>query len=681
MPEAEELFIDAARHATVTAQALWRRWQGDANDASPCWRLDDCRQRLVLLIEAVLGRQFPVRVAQPPAPLFWAVRLLRRAAAPSTVALPANDGCAIYLPPRIDMEIDAQGEPNRNDYPMLALLQAIRCMRGSARFHIRCDCALAADLYLLAEAVAADRLLRRLLPGWRASLQSLYARSAATLAQARIAGTIEQEVQALYRTLLDRSVARSEAQVVPLVCSPQDSVDWANGTARTLLKAATGTTRERYRQWLADPVVGRLLAPEAVPTVRAYEGLVPADEPGRTIRQAMLTRRPRARAGDGDEDDAPPGPWMVQTSEPHEHVEDPLGLNRPIDCDTDSDAEGDAQSLAELESAHLISTPGRAAQTLSSDDAPPRLESEETGGNGSGTFVYPEWDCRAGAYRAHTRIHAADAMPGAQAWVDATLARHVATLREVRRRLGAIQPSRQVLRRQAEGDDIDCDALVDERSEARAGGTPAGAVYQQQRPAPRRIGLLLLIDASASTDAWVADGQRVIDVEKEAALIAACALDMSRADFSMMTFSGEGAHGVQVRSIKEFDQRWDAGAMLRIAGVEPDSYTRLGSALRHACALLARRTVDFRLLLLFSDGKPNDRDRYASAYGLEDARQALIEARLQQIEPYCFTVDREGGSYLPHLFGNGHYTVVQRAEQLPLAFVDWLRHAAQRAIR
>ncbi|RZI42598.1 hypothetical protein EGT07_11385 [Herbaspirillum sp. HC18] len=662
MPEAEELIVDAARHATVAAQGIWRRWRDERSNPPSRWHLDDYKQRLALLIEAVLGMQLPVRVAQAPTPVSWLERLRRRAVAPAK-ALPSNDGNAVYLPPHIDIVVDTRGESNRNDYPVLTLLQAIRCVRGSAGCYGLCDTALAADLYLLAEAAAADRALLALLPGWRAPLDALYARNAASLARVRPDDTAGREVLALYRTLLDRSDA------LPLARTPQDSAAWANRTAHLLGPA------QRYRQWLADPVIGRLLKPEAAPIMRAQAGTQAAAGKG---RQATLARRPRISAGD-EEDDASPGPWMIQTSEPHEHAEDPQGLNRPLDRDVDSDIEGDAQSLAELESARLVSTPGRSAQTLYSTDAPPRLERDGDIAAGNGSFVYPEWDYRATAYRSHARVHASSAEQGAQAWVDAALARHAATLREIRRRLGAIRPVRHMLRRQTEGDDIDCDALVDERSEARAGATPAGAVYQQQQSAPRRIGLLLLIDASASTDAWIAGGQRVIDVEKEAALVAACALDMSRADFSVLTFSGEGAQGIQVRSIKDFDQPWNDGAMRRIAGIEPDRCTRLGGAVRHACMLLARRTVDFRLLLLFSDGKPNDCDRYAGKYGLEDARQALIEARLQQIEPYCFTVDREGSGYLPHLFGAGQYTVVQRSQQLPLAFVDWLRKAALRA--
>lgn len=674
MPEAEELFIDAARHATVTAQGLWQRWRADRDQPEPRWLLDDCKQRLALLIESILGMQLPVRVAQAPAPLSWTARWIRRVAATPAIPLPANDGVSIYLPPHIDLVLNVHGEPNRNDYPLFALLQAQRCMRGSARFYRACDSSLAQDLYLLAEAHAADHALRGLLPGWLLSLDALYARNAAALAQRRVRSEAEHKILRLYQSLLECA----EVRLVPLARTPHDSVDWANGTARVL---ATDAERKQYRQWLADPVLGRQLQPEAAPLVRGQsDTALPAGQRAPS-RQAMLTRRPRARHSEPDEDDASPGPWMVQTSEPHEHAEDPLGLNRPMEREIDRELEGDAQSFAELESARLVSTPGRATQVLCSNDPPPRVEHSGPKDTGHDDFIYPEWDCRSNAYSALVRVRSGNVTQGAQAWVDEVLARHAPTLREIRRCLGAIRPSRQVLRRQGDGDDIDIDAVVDERSESHAGGSPAGNVYQQQRPAQRRIGLLLLIDASASTDAWVGGNQRVIDVEKEAALVAASALDMMRSEFSIMSFSGEGPACVEVRHIKEFDQPWNAQTMRSIAGIEPDRYTRLGGAVRHACTLLARRPVDFRLLLLLSDGKPNDCDCYSSKYGLEDARQALIEAKAQLIEPYCFTVDREGSTYLPHLFGKGNYTVVQRPQQLPMAFIEWLQNAARRAVR
>lgn len=670
MPEVEDLLIDAARHATIAAQGMWCRLRSDRDDVAPRWRLEDCRLRVALLVEAVLGLRLAVRNAQPPAPVSWASRTLRHTPRRAPVALPANDGLAIYLPPSLDTVAGARGAAEQDIYPLLALLQAVRVARGSAACYARCATPLAADLFLLAEAAAAADELRRLLPGWYATLDALHARSAAALAQMRPHNATQHEVLALYRAVLqDR-----HAQSVPAARTAQISLEWANGFARLL---AGRQPRERYLQWLEDLVIGRLLPPEAAPSALPRPA-AHGDAHGQA-RRAMLARRPRARKSAEGEDDSQPGAWMVQTTEPQEHAEDPFGLNRPQDREAENDVEGVAQSLAELESARLVSTPGRAAEVMCSDDPPPRLEHGADSDGGATAFAYPEWDCRKSAYGLPAHVHVAPAATGPAEWVESALRRHGGTLRALRRRLGIIRPHRQTLRRQPEGDDIDCDALVDERSERRAGGSPSGAVYLQHRRAPRRIGLLLLIDASASTDAWVADGRRVIDVEKDAALVAACALEAAGAEFAVLSFSGEGRRGVQVRSIKDFGQPWNADAMRRVGALEPERYTRLGGVVRHACALLARRAVDFRLLLLFSDGKPNDCDLYAGNYGLEDARQALIEARAQRIDPYCFTVDREGSAYLPHLFGAGRYTIVQRAQQLPQAFVDWLRNAARRA--
>src|SRR3546814_2095925 len=70
----------------------------------------------------------------------------------------------------------------------------------------------------------------------------------------------------------------------------------------------------------------------------------------------------------------------------------------------------------------------------------------------------------------------------------------------------------------------------------------------------------------------------------------------------------------------------------------------MGSALRQATLLLAASPRRRKLLLLVTDGKPNDLDRYEGRYGVEDTRQAVIEARRQGLLPFCITIDREAGS-------------------------------------
>jgi nitric oxide reductase NorD protein len=97
------------------------------------------------------------------------------------------------------------------------------------------------------------------------------------------------------------------------------------------------------------------------------------------------------------------------------------------------------------------------------------------------------------------------------------------------------------------------------------------------------------------------------------------------------------------------------------------------AAIRHATALLSREAAAQRLLLLLSDGRPNDVDLYAGRYGLEDTRQAFAEARVQGIHPFCLTVDREAPSYASRVFGDGAYAMLRHPERLPEVLVGVLR--------
>jgi nitric oxide reductase NorD protein len=111
----------------------------------------------------------------------------------------------------------------------------------------------------------------------------------------------------------------------------------------------------------------------------------------------------------------------------------------------------------------------------------------------------------------------------------------------------------------------------------------------------------------------------------------------------------------------------------RVAGLEPDGYTRVGAAIRHASALLVRQTARYRLLMILSDGKPNDVDVYEGLYGIEDTRQAVAEARRDGLVPFCLTVDRDAPAYIPSIFGRRGFTMLRRQEFLPAVVVEVVR--------
>jgi nitric oxide reductase NorD protein len=103
-------------------------------------------------------------------------------------------------------------------------------------------------------------------------------------------------------------------------------------------------------------------------------------------------------------------------------------------------------------------------------------------------------------------------------------------------------------------------------------------------------------------------------------------------------------------------------------------YTRAGAAIRHASAMLAVHPAKHRLLILLSDGKPNDIDHYEGRYGVEDMRQAVAESALQSVSPFCLTVDRQARRYLASVFGRQRYVVLQHPSALPLVLVEMLRN-------
>jgi nitric oxide reductase NorD protein len=389
-----------------------------------------------------------------------------------------------------------------------------------------------------------------------------------------------------------------------------------------------------------------------------------------------MPRRPRVREAPEDEDDARVGMWMIQLDDPQEHVEDPMGLRRPTDRDDAADPDDLADSLSELPEARLVATPGSPREVLTSEDPPEATRAHREPHEGDrrpAGIVYPEWDYRLGAYHDHGAV-VREVPPalGDAAWAEDVRRRRTALRHEVRRRFERLRPRRLRLGRQVDGEEVDLEAYVTAFADRRAGQPGDDRLYVTARPARRDLAIALLVDVSASTDAWVTERLRIVDVEKEALLVVCDALDALGDPYAILAFSGEGPEDVALTPLKAFAERYTAEVGRRIAALEPDRYTRAGAALRHATALLMQRPARHRLLLVLSDGKPNDVDRYEGRYGVEDVRQAVAEARLLGVHPFCLTVDRRAPEYMPRLFDTG-FAVLPHPERLPVVLVDVLR--------
>jgi nitric oxide reductase NorD protein len=174
------------------------------------------------------------------------------------------------------------------------------------------------------------------------------------------------------------------------------------------------------------------------------------------------------------------------------------------------------------------------------------------------------------------------------------------------------------------------------------------------------------MDVSLSTDSWF-DDRRVLDVEKQALTVFAHGLAACGDRQEILTFTSRRRDWVRIETLKRFDEPMGPAVEARIAALKPGYYTRIGAAIRHAAAGLKQRPDRRKLLLVLTDGKPNDIDHYEGRFAMEDTRMAVSEARRAGICVFAVTVDREARAYIPHLFGRNGHAVVSRLDRLPAA--------------
>jgi len=138
---------------------------------------------------------------------------------------------------------------------------------------------------------------------------------------------------------------------------------------------------------------------------------------------------------------------------------------------------------------------------------------------------------------------------------------------------------------------------------ARAPGTPR---YRSFHNAERDLSCLLLADLSLSTDAYVSNEQRIIDVVRDSLFLFSEALQATGDRFAMYGFSSRRRNHVRFHTLKSFD--------------EP----------------------------------------------CNDAVRGRIQATHEHgLRPFCVTIDEKAGDYLPYLFGSASYVLVRNAGELP----------------
>ncbi|MBP1807402.1 nitric oxide reductase activation protein NorD [Rubellimicrobium aerolatum] len=337
-----------------------------------------------------------------------------------------------------------------------------------------------------------------------------------------------------------------------------------------------------------------------------------------------------------------------------------LNLARLTD---DDDADNAAKAAEDQDHITLSQHWKRAASRLrvSLDLAPQDADHERL----SDRFTYPEWNHRTRSYMAdHTRILEAEADPGpAPVTPDPRLAVRV------RRQFEALHPRRVTLPRQMDGADFDLDAVVASRAQLRATGRGSDRLHLASRATERDLAVALLVDCSRSTEAVTGD-RSVIDTARDSVAALAAGLDKVGDRLAVWGFSSLRRDRVFLHRCKSFAEPMSATVTARIGGLRPGHYTRLGAAIRHASAQLAEQGAQKRLLLILTDGKPNDLDHYEGVHGIEDSRMAVREARALGQSVHGVVIDADGQDWFARIFGRAGFTLLPDPARLPKALPD-----------
>jgi nitric oxide reductase NorD protein len=619
--------------------------------------LETVRRRLELLLIAVYGRPFHVVASMPTAATPW-YRRSRRTTDPAldSASDTGSDAERIELPAFLDLE-QADPEPALGRYRLLAFEQAERIARGSDE-HAPSDDPLARDLYLLAEGAAVDAALANRLPG----LCDLLARerSAALTARPSLETMrgLDREVEAIVRGVLTGERPRA----LP-TASPAESLDWSRREALRI-RAAGG----RYLG-VAPVAAWGALRRRQPGTLAYFEDAYVSPPTSFILPLPGLDRgEGKGPGGQGEESPEPDPGAEGAAEEGPEQGDSDSGTGAASDAAAADASRGAEEVDGDSETESKPQFAGEAAA------GPRRADPSAT----PGALAYPEWDWKGGRYHARgALVREAEPAEGDEAWSLAVLAHYGGLVRRLREQFERLRARRSRLYRQRSGDELDLAACVGALVDLRAGHAVDDRLYAAVRPARREISILLLVDISGSTNSIVGN-TRIIDIEKFALLLTAQALDALGDRYAVLTFSGESASNVRVRTVKGFADRNGALLRRRIAALRPEGYTRMGAAIRHATALLGAQRTAHQLLLILSDGKPNDSDHYEGRYGIEDSRQAIAEARAAGVHPFCLTVDRKGSEYLTRIFGESGHRVLRHAEHLPQALLDVVRHLLRR---
>ena len=311
------------------------------------------------------------------------------------------------------------------------------------------------------------------------------------------------------------------------------------------------------------------------------------------------------------------------------------------------------------------------AEAWSESETPEQMLAE-----GEVAYNYDEWDRELTDHRiGWCRVVEKKVKHGDRNFVDHTKERHKGVISSIRHQFQLMKPENLTrVANEVDGEEFDLNAVIDYVIDRRADGQQSERIYTKRLRRRRDVAVSFLLDQSSSTartigrhplQPYTRPGRRIIEIEKEGLVLMSEALEAVGDTYAINGFTSEGRRNVKFYIVKDFNEKYSDEVKRRIGGINYQNNTRLGAAIRHATAKLAKQDARTRLLIVLSDGRPYDHDYGDARYAREDTREALRQAKNEGITPFCITIDRESESELKDLYGEVGYTIIDDVLSLP----------------
>jgi len=281
-------------------------------------------------------------------------------------------------------------------------------------------------------------------------------------------------------------------------------------------------------------------------------------------------------------------------------------------------------------------------------------------------YTYPEWDGVKQRYKADfCKVYPLLFRTSSNTYASNVINENRVLLNNVKRSFAQYHNHLLRVDRLSQGEDFDLDAVVELLTDIKARSSGNDKVYYSKRKKKKELSLLFLMDLSLSSDSYAA-GNKILDVEKMMVTLMGEVMNEYNIDFQVDGFFSKTRNFCTYYTLKHFRDDWAHGKW-NIGKVSSQGYTRIGPALRHAARLISKRPSERKWIIILSDGKPNDYDRYEGGYGISDIRKALQELEKDHIHSFAFAIEDRARYYLPQMFGNNHYCIISDPKEMLLS--------------